>query len=173
MSNRSASRSTILPLPSSPHWAPITAITLATDFHGFETDLLVQFEILLCSGFPRVINQHSVVLNLLPLLGPRIKVKGLAYFFKQSARFVRSKFESRTRAFLGIKLLDCIVQTACRAHDRNRAVAHAVHLIQTTRLKQRGHQKHVGAGFDLVRERLGRVTLVNANLTRRPVVPTL
>src|SRR6266849_4492264 len=29
MSNRSASRSTILPLPSSPHWAPMTAITIS------------------------------------------------------------------------------------------------------------------------------------------------
>src|SRR5438445_9891482 len=28
MSNRSESRSTILPLPSSPHWAPMTAITI-------------------------------------------------------------------------------------------------------------------------------------------------
>src|SRR5438105_10175171 len=28
MSKRSASRSTILPLPSSPHWAPMTAITM-------------------------------------------------------------------------------------------------------------------------------------------------
>src|SRR5205814_9273568 len=29
MSNRSASRSTILPFPSSPHWAPMTAITIS------------------------------------------------------------------------------------------------------------------------------------------------
>src|SRR3989442_1766268 len=28
MSNRSESRSTILPLPSSPHWAPMTAMTI-------------------------------------------------------------------------------------------------------------------------------------------------
>src|SRR3989442_543185 len=28
MSNRSESRSTILPLPSSPHWAPMTAMTM-------------------------------------------------------------------------------------------------------------------------------------------------
>src|ERR1043166_2507299 len=142
MSKRSASRSTILPLPSSPHWAPMTAITL--DICHF----LVQLNVLLRGSRPGIIYQHSVVLDLLPVLGPAIKVKCLAYFFKQSARLIRTKLEPS-------------------------AVAHAVHLIQPARLVQRGHQKHIGAGFDLMRQRLARETLINPNLLRSDVMPVL
>src|ERR1051326_8834722 len=92
MSKRSASRSTILPLPSSPHWAPITAITLDI------CDFLVQLDVLLCSSRPGIIYQHSVVLDLLPVFGPAIKVKCLAYFFKQSACLIRAKLEASARS---------------------------------------------------------------------------
>src|SRR5688572_32587708 len=65
ISNRSASRSTILPLPSSPHWAPITAITFAIG-HSELRDFPVQLDVLLRRSFPGVVDQHSVTLNLLP-----------------------------------------------------------------------------------------------------------
>ena len=39
-------------------------------------------------------------------------------------------------------------------HDRHRAVAQAVHLIQPARLEARRHQEDVGAAFDRVRQRL-------------------
>src|SRR6185369_5813343 len=125
MSKRSASRSTILPLPSSPHWAPITAITL--DISSETGHFLVQLDVFVRGSFPGIVDYHSVVLNLLPMLGPRIKVKGFAYFFKQRARFVRSKLESRARSVCWIELLDRVVQAAGGTDDRNRAVTHAVH----------------------------------------------
>src|SRR6185369_2210612 len=171
MSKRSASRSTILPLPSSPHWAPITAITL--DISSETGHFLVQLDVFVRGSFPGIVDYHSVVLNLLPLLGPRIKVKCFAYFFKQSARFVRSKLETGAAAVCRIELLDRVVETTRRPHDRNRAVTHAVHLIQTARLIQRRHEKHVSARFDLMGQRFTGETLVNADAMRGRVVPTL
>src|ERR1044072_8040651 len=134
MSKRSASRSTILPFPSSPHWAPITAITLDTGSKPH--DFLIELDILTRRSFPGIIDYHSIVLNLLPLFGPRIKVKGFAYFFKQSTCFIRSKLESCSRSICWIELLDRVVQTTGRTHDGNSAVTHTVHLIQATRLIQ-------------------------------------
>src|SRR6185369_9734926 len=41
------------------------------------------------------------------------------------------------------------------------------------RLIQRRHQKHVGAGFDLMGQRLARVTFVNSDLLWRDIVQAL
>src|SRR5262249_44892291 len=99
-------------------------------------DLLIELEIFACGSRPGIIEQHSVVLDLLPVLGPAIKVKCLAYFFKQSARLIRAKLEAGAGAVRRTELLDRVVEPTSCAHDRNGAVAHAVHLIQPTRLVQ-------------------------------------
>src|SRR5690349_16152343 len=44
--------------------------------------LLIQLKVLFGRGRPGIVYQHSVALDLLPLVRPRIKVKGFAYFFK-------------------------------------------------------------------------------------------
>src|SRR6185369_14581130 len=126
MSKRSASRSTILPLPSSPHWAPMTAITFDMVHRLEPSHFLVQLNVLLRGSGPRIVYQHSVVLDLLPVLRPVIKVKCLTYFFKQSTCFIRSKLESSARAIHRIELLDRVVESTSRTHDRNSGVAHAV-----------------------------------------------
>jgi hypothetical protein len=43
-------------------------------------------------------------------------------------------------------------QSAGIAHDRRRAVAQAVHLVQAARLEARGHQENVRAGLDQMRQ---------------------
>src|ERR1041385_619150 len=176
MSKRSASRSTILPLPSSPHWAPITAITLDISRGSNESkphNFFIEFQIFFCGSRPGMVCRHSVLLELQPMFRPAIKVKCLAYFFKQRARLIWSKLETRAAAVRRIELLDRVVESASRAHDRHGAVAHAVHLIQTTRFVQRRHQKHVGTRFDLMGQRLARVAFVDPDSLRRDVVPVL
>ena len=46
--------------------------------------------------------------------------------------------------------LHAVGQTPGPAHDRDRAVAHAEHLVQPAWLVAREHQDHVAAGFDHV-----------------------
>ena len=45
-------------------------------------------------------------------------------------------------------------EAAGRAHDRQRPVAQAVHLVQAARLEARRHQEEVAAGLDAVRPRV-------------------
>src|SRR5262245_24748431 len=104
---------------------------------------------------------------------PAIKVKGLAYFFKQSARLIWPKLETGAAAVGRVELLDRVVEAASCTHDWNGPVAHAVHLIETTRFIQRWHEKHVSAGFDLMGQRLARVTFVNPDLLWCGVMPVL
>src|SRR5262249_54389333 len=72
-----------------------------------------------------------------------------------------------------VELLDRVVEAASCTHDWNGSVAHAVHLIETTRFIQRWHEKHVSAGFDLMGQRLARVTFVNPDLLWCGVMPVL
>ena len=64
----------------------------------------------------------------------------------------------RTRSRCPVRSAGCrthrVRQPAHRAHDRHRAVAQAVHLVQAARLEARRHQEHVSAGLDQVREPL-------------------
>ena len=53
-----------------------------------------------------------------------------------------------------VEVLDRVGEAARRAHDGDRAVAQRVHLREAARLVTRRHDRQVGAGEDLVRERL-------------------
>ena len=55
---------------------------------------------------------------------------------------------------LRIVVLDGVVEPAGRAHDRQRAVALAVHLVEPARLEARGHEEEIAPGLDAVSERL-------------------
>ena len=73
---------------------------------------------------------------------------------------------SRCRAPVrGIPQLHRVGEAAGLVHDRHRAVAQAVHLVEAARLVARRHQEHVGAGLDQVRE-LVREAVVEADLAR-------
>ena len=50
-----------------------------------------------------------------------------------------------------VVVLDGVDEAAGRPHDRQGAVAQAVHLVEAAGLEARRHQEEVGAGLDAVR----------------------
>ena len=56
-----------------------------------------------------------------------------------------SKLETRS-------LIDSIIKPACRANHRHRTITQAIHLIQAAGLVLAGHQKHIRARLDFVRQ---------------------
>ena len=113
------------------------------------------------------------MLYLLPCVRLVIKVKPFANFFKHGRGCIRSKLKSISLIGPFVELLHRVVKAARGPHQGNSAVAHTIHLIKATRLVHRGHKKNIGARFDLMREGLARITLINANSVRRMIVPRL
>src|SRR5438067_2011929 len=102
-----------------------------------------------------------------------IKVKPFANFFKHSGDRIRFELETVSFASVLVKMLNGIVETSGRANHRHRAISRAIHLIQPTWFIKRRHKKQIGAGFDLMRERLARIAFVNSDAMRCGVVPGL
>ncbi len=73
--------------------------------------------------------------------------QGLADGMEKGLRRVFSEFEAGA-------LIHGIRQAAGGAHDGHGAIAQAVHLVEPARLVTAGHQEHIGAGFDAVRQRI-------------------
>src|SRR5258708_1161760 len=122
---------------------------------------------------PRVIGGHSVTLYLCPNIGLSIKVNRFAYFFKYSGSCIGSELETIALISHYIIVLNCVIKPAGRPDDRNRTIAHAVHLVQPTWLVQRRHDENIRARFDLVGQRFSRIALINAYSICRRVMPAL
>lgn len=60
----------------------LTPKELANAFRSEFRDVLVQLKVSFGRGGPGIIYEHPVALDLLPIVRPRVKVKGFAYFFK-------------------------------------------------------------------------------------------
>ena len=71
---------------------------------------------------------------------------------KSASAVVRVEQEAGALAGRGFHCVHRVGQPAGATHDRHRAVAQAVHLVQAARLVARRHEEHVGAGLDPVRE---------------------
>src|ERR1700721_594813 len=87
--------------------------------------------------------------------GPGIaseKRKRLLDRSKQRRTIIRLKFESRAASRCRIERFDRVVQTPSGPNYGYGAVLQAVNLIQSTRLVPRGHQEHIRARLDFVRE---------------------
>src|SRR5205085_3303214 len=133
---------------------------------------MVDAHVLARGGLPRVVNAHPVQLNPSPSGGLRVPVERLARLVNEGLRRVRAELEARALARRRVELLDRVVKSARGAHQGNCAVAHRVHLVQTARLVERGHQEEVRARLDLVRGR--RVeTFVDGDAVRREVLERL
>src|SRR5919109_1144517 len=71
---------------------------------------------------------------------------------KQRSRLVGFKDKARASFGLGVALLHRVFQAADRAHDWNRAVLKAKHLIKSARFEWGGNKKNVGPRLNLVSE---------------------
>src|SRR5438046_2682517 len=133
----------------------------------------VKIDVLLRGSGPGIVLDHAVALDCAPRLGLTIKVKGFAYFFKQRSGRVVVKLEAITNAAPLIKVFDRVVESTGGPHNRHRAVAHAVHLVQSTRFILRWHQEHLVCRLLLEKKKLDGITLVNADAERRRIMQRL
>ena len=92
--------------------------------------------------------RHPGDLQRPPGVGLAEQGQGTGEGFEQRGRRVIPEAEPRHA------VADRIGQTADLTHHRNRPVAHAVHLVETTRLEPRRHQKDVRAALDKMGELL-------------------
>src|SRR6266436_281755 len=136
-------------------------------------DFMVKLKISSRRRGPRVVGGHSVTPYLCPNIGLSIKVNRFAYFFKHSGSCIGSELETIALISHYIIVLNCVIKPAGGPDDWNRTIAHAVHLVQATRLVQRRHDENISSGFDLVRQRFSRIALIDANPMRRRVMPAL
>src|SRR5262249_10580203 len=133
----------------------------------------VKLQIFLSYSGPGIVLTHSISLKVRPNTGLSIKVNRFAYFFKHSGRHIRSKLEPGSGFFLKVKAFDGVLQATGGADYRNRAVPHTVHLVQTAGLVKRRHQKHIGAGLDLMCQGFSGIAFEDSNPVWRSIVPTL
>ena len=83
--------------------------------------------------------------------------KGLQRSFdgkEQGLTTVLVKLETGSLPGAGVPGFDGVVEPAGGAHDGHGSVFQTVNLVQTARLVARGHQEHVGARLDFVRDHI-------------------
>src|SRR5260370_9520162 len=114
----------------------------------------IQLRILGRSRLPRKIFRHPVQLDALPDPFIHVMMQRLPNRKQQRLTGILAELESSARAVLQIELLDAVVQSAAASHALHPTILHTVHLIQPRRLVARRHQEHMGAGLDLVRQRV-------------------
>src|ERR1041385_7951994 len=105
-------------------------------------------------SFPREIRRHAVGGDLLPRFFAHIHGEGALDRRKKRLAGIVRELKAVTVPRQRVEIFDRVVEAAGRAHNRNRAVFEAVNLIEPARLIARRHQEHIGARFDLVRERV-------------------
>src|SRR5579871_1272733 len=101
---------------------------------------------------PRKIFFHAVQLNALPDALISKMMERLTNCVKQSAASIVPELEAGAGAVFQIEKLDRVVETAGGTNNWDGTILQTVNLIQATRFVARRHEKHVGAGFDFVRD---------------------
>src|SRR2546428_13532779 len=94
---------------------------------------------------------HADELERAPLATVRYERRRSSESFKQGAGGVVAKHEA-VRFRSAPIIAHGVREPADFAHDRHRAVAKTVHLIQSARLEPRRHEKDIGAALDQMRE---------------------
>ncbi len=77
-----------------------------------------------------------------------IQREGLANAFGQRAARIFHEFNPVRSPWIFRDVGDGVVETACHAHNRDRAIAQAVHLIQPAGFEAGWHEEEVTGGLD-------------------------
>src|SRR4030095_7692805 len=88
---------------------------------------LVQFDVLASRSVPGKVLPHALGLYFLPVTGTGKGRLRPFHGFEERRGRVRPELEAGSRAGGGIVIGNGVVESSSRAHDRHRAVAHAVH----------------------------------------------
>src|SRR3569832_1691008 len=116
--------------------------------------LLIQREIGPGALLPAVVAAHAVLNESPPARGlVAIESQRAAHGVEQGAR--ARNVENKTRRLVDplVEIDNGVGEPARAPHQRRRAVAQAVDLIEAAGLVTRGHQEEIGAGLDAVGER--------------------
>src|SRR5438270_4752861 len=114
----------------------------------------VDFHVLLRRSGPGKIAAHTVAHQHMPR---SLIAKGLQRGFdgkEQGLTTVLVKLETGSLPGAGVPGFDGVIEPAGGAHDGHGSVFQTVNLVQTARLVARGHQEHVSARLDLVRDHI-------------------
>src|SRR5438552_9056137 len=118
------------------------------------THFLIQGDILTGRCAPRQIRGHGALDDRLPASSAMIEPDRPSNRLEEGVGGVLAKRESVPLGRVPCHVDDGVSQAARGTDDRDRAVAEADHLSQTTRLELRGHQEEIGTCVDPMREGL-------------------